>query len=592
MEAKDTVVFAYGRFNPPTTGHEKLIQKVVSIAGANPYRIYPSHSQNPKKDPLPQALKTAYMRKMFKKYARNIAVTKSKNAIEIAVELYDQGYKNLVMVAGSDRVKVFDAMLNNYNGVEGKAHGYYKFDNIDIVSAGERDPDSEGVEGMSASKMRAAASDGDIKSFSQGVPSGFSDSKKLYRDVRKYMGIREDRDMGDMTDFETLRDAYLTGKVWNVGDVVEANGVVGEIVRKGTNYLSIVDVNGKVYKAWLHEINEGVKDLPPHLQKLVKQLDKKEKELEKKGLKVKTFIYNPDTGKPDIELDEKLKGDFVLVDKDKRVVEKGTEEDMKQIALNSIYANLRVAYDPKAKIGSRVREEVELDERNYRNEYDNYHARPEQREKNAARLRARRLMVKNGKVTKFDDMDVHHKDNNPLNNEEENLEVTTKKWNRTEPRLRKEDVKLDEEWWNKVFAKLSQTSHPKEYGKMVKQYAELMRDDKYKKRPNMAADKVAREYSKVSVREFIKYINKLVAKKILPQELKAEYELEEWSFKDFVNQIQKGPIKEVLAKDADMGDYIDDFVKSDAPQFNGKSKEKRKEMAIAAYYAKNESLKT
>ena len=108
----------------------------------------------------------------------------------------------------------------------------------------------------------------------------------------------------------------------------------------------------------------------------------------------------------------------------------------------------------------------------------------------------------------------------------------------------------------------------------------------------MAADKVAREYSKVSVREFIKYINKLVAKKILPQELKAEYEIEEWSFKDFVHQIQKGPINEVLAKDADMGDYIDDFVKSDAPQFNGKSKEKRKEMAIAAYYAKKESLKT
>ena len=108
----------------------------------------------------------------------------------------------------------------------------------------------------------------------------------------------------------------------------------------------------------------------------------------------------------------------------------------------------------------------------------------------------------------------------------------------------------------------------------------------------MAADQVAREYSGVSVREFIKYINTLVAKKILPQELKAEYTIEEWSFKNFVHQIQKGPIKEVLTKDADVGDYIDDFVKSDAPQFKGKSKEKRKEMAIAAYYAKKESLET
>ena len=126
---------------------------------------------------------------------------------------------------------------------------------------------------------------------------------------------------------------------------------------------------------------------------------------------------------------------------------------------------------------------------------------------------------------------------------------------------------------------------------MVKQYAELMRQDKYKKRPNMAADEVAGDYA-VRTREFIKYINKLVAKKVLPQELKAEYTIEEWSFKNFVHQIQKGPIKEVLAKDADVGDYIDDFVKSDAPQFKGKSKEKRKEMAIAAYYAKKESLKT
>ena len=178
IEAKDTVVYAYGRFNPPTIGHEKLITKVAKISGSNPYRIYPSHSQNPKKDPLPQALKTAYMRKMFKRYAKNIIVSKSRNAIEIAVELYDQGYKNLIMVAGSDRVKVFDSMLNNYNGVEGKPHGYYKFDSIKVVSAGERDPDAEGVEGMSASKMRAAASDGDYDSFSTGIPATLSDTDK------------------------------------------------------------------------------------------------------------------------------------------------------------------------------------------------------------------------------------------------------------------------------------------------------------------------------------------------------------------------------------------------------------------------------
>ena len=135
-------------------------------------------------------------------------------------------------------------------------------------------------------------------------------------------------------------------------------------------------------------------------------------------------------------------------------------------------------------------------------------------------------------------------------------------------------------------------SHPKEYGKMVQDYAELMKQKKYQKHPSKAASEVAREYEGVDIRGFVKYINTLVAKKILPKELTAEYTREEWSFKDFIQQIQKGPINEVLAKDADMGNYIDDFVKSDAPQFKGKSKEKRKDMAIAAYYAKKESLKT
>ena len=234
MEAPDTIVFAFGRFNPPTTGHEKLIKKVASVAGSNPYRIYPSFTTNPKKDPLPHALKIAYMRKMFKKYAKNIiADTAAKTAIMIAEKLYKEGYKNLIMVAGSDRVKEFSTLLNRYNDApDQKGNQLFKFDSVKVVSAGERDPDSEGVEGMSASKMRAAASNGDMDSFLQGVPSGFSDGKKLYRDIRKYMGIREEKNMGDMTDFETLRDAYLTGQIWNVGDVVEANGTAGEIVRK------------------------------------------------------------------------------------------------------------------------------------------------------------------------------------------------------------------------------------------------------------------------------------------------------------------------------------------------------------------------
>ena len=141
---KDTVVFSFGRFNPPTIGHEKVIDTVKKIAGSNPFRIYPSHTVGPK-DPLSHTLKTAYLRKIFPKYKNNIVVSKARNAIDIAVELYDEGFKNIIMVVGSDRLAVFTKMLNQYNGVEGKKHGYYKFDSLEVVSAGRRDPDAEGV---------------------------------------------------------------------------------------------------------------------------------------------------------------------------------------------------------------------------------------------------------------------------------------------------------------------------------------------------------------------------------------------------------------------------------------------------------------
>ena len=188
--------------------------------------------------------------------------------------------QTLQWLPGSDRVKEFKKLLDTYNGVEGKKHGFYKFRTISVISAGERDPDAEGVTGMSASKMRAAASLGDLESFKLGLPKGFKDAEKLFKDVRKYMNIREERDMGLMTDYEELRDAYLTGDVWNIDDLIEANGHIGKIIRRGTNYVSFVDENNKVHKAWLHEINVnenpfagGMLDPTPLLRKIRGKLD-------------------------------------------------------------------------------------------------------------------------------------------------------------------------------------------------------------------------------------------------------------------------------------------------------------------------------
>jgi len=450
VEARgDTAVFTFGRFNPPTTGHEKLIDALAREQSKNAgsmMHVYPSKSQNAKKDPLPYAKKVAYMKKMFPKYSKNITVSTPRTAIEVAVELYKMGHKAIVMVVGSDRVAEFDKLLNEYNGVEGKKHGYYGFDNIEVVSAGERDPDSEGVSGMSASKMRAAAAEGDFDSFKTGVPSGFKDALKLYNDVRKNMGIREERDMGEMTDFETLRDMYLTGKLWNVGDLVEAHGYEGRVINKGTNYLTFVSADGKVHKTWLHHIVE----------------------------------------------------------------------------------------------------------RDYKKEYADYQGTPEQIARRSSRNKARRVM--GDKATKG--MDVGHKDNNPMNNDPSNLKNEDPSVNRREPRLR--EIKQDKE------IKDRDGSQPAKY------YAKDTEGDTMSKSTKQAR---ARHFDK----------NK---KGPAPGDASATTKPSKHT-KKF-----KQMYGEKLGKDADAGDYIDDFEKSDAPQFKGKSKEKRKDMAVAAFLDKKDELKS
>ena len=262
MEARGKVaVFTFGRFNPPTTGHEKLIMKVASVAKSNraDYFVYPSHSQNELKDPLPQSLKIAYMRKMFPKHAKNIMAAKERTAIDIAVALHNKGYKSIIMVVGSDRVPDFKSLLDKYNGVQAR-HGIYDFESIEVVSAGERDPDAEGVTGMSASKMRAAASANDFETFKLGLPKGFKDAQKLFNDIRKYMGVRESfvKHEEVLTEEDVFRDLYVREEILNIGDeVTDAyTGVTGKVIRRGTNYVTFMEADGTVYKKWLYELLE------------------------------------------------------------------------------------------------------------------------------------------------------------------------------------------------------------------------------------------------------------------------------------------------------------------------------------------------
>jgi len=208
-----TAVYTFGRFNPPTIGHEKLLRVVqtTSTKEGGDYFIYTSHSQDSKKNPLTHKQTINFLKLIFSKHRPYIEDSSAKTALEAASEIHDKGgYTKLVMVVGSDRVSDFKSLLNRYNDKKSK-HGYYYFESIDVISAGERDPDADGAEGMSASKMRQAVVDSDYDTFKMGVPSGTSDSicLNLYNAVAKGLRLKLKEDLGLDDLDELLNPAQL-----------------------------------------------------------------------------------------------------------------------------------------------------------------------------------------------------------------------------------------------------------------------------------------------------------------------------------------------------------------------------------------------
>lgn len=260
VEEEKTAFFTFGRMNPPTIGHEKLLNSLAMKAGKNPYRVFLSQSEDPKKNPLKFTDKVKIARKSFPKYARSIMLNrKVKNVFDVATTLHNEGFKNIVMVVGSDRVREFDILLNKYNGKRGK-HGFYNFQRINVMSAGDRDPDADGVSGMSASKMRSAAADNDFTKFSQGLPKAIAnaEAKKIFNAVRKGMGLKEENEFKKHIQFQPvseIRENYVNGMLYNVGDTVinKDTGEVSEIKRLGSNYV-IIEGSGNVYRKWLDDI--------------------------------------------------------------------------------------------------------------------------------------------------------------------------------------------------------------------------------------------------------------------------------------------------------------------------------------------------
>jgi hypothetical protein len=261
VENTSEITFAFGRFNPPTTGHEKLFDAVKKISRGGLYRVYPTHTQDAKRNPLDFKTKVKYLRKMFPKYARNIMADKGmRTAFDVISALYDQGFTQTTMVVGEDRVIEFDKLLNKYNGVKGK-HGFYQFENgVKVVSAGARDPDSDDVTGMSASKLRAAASENDLKTFSKGMPKGFKDVEGLFNAVRSGMGLKESHNHRQHVQLEKvsdLREDYVQGNLFKVDDevVLKETDEVGTIRVCGSNYV-LVEFGTIKKRCWLDSVEK------------------------------------------------------------------------------------------------------------------------------------------------------------------------------------------------------------------------------------------------------------------------------------------------------------------------------------------------
>jgi len=264
-KTKGTLTLAFGRFNPPHAGHQQLMDVAAQSAEAeeSDYIIVPSRSQDAKKNPLDADTKITLMRAMFPQHSERIVNDGANRTIfDVLKKAHNDGYSNIRIIAGQDRVKEFDKLSQNYNGQ------LYQFDNMEVISSGDRDPDAEGMEGLSSSRMRLAAAEGDFKTFRAGLPEGTPRkmAMSLFDTVRETMNVKEMKEFWNIWeiapkyDLENLRESYVAKKIFNIGDKVENlnTGMIGRIIRRGANHLICVAENNIMFKSWVKDLKEAV----------------------------------------------------------------------------------------------------------------------------------------------------------------------------------------------------------------------------------------------------------------------------------------------------------------------------------------------
>ena len=278
-KTKGTLTVAFGRFNPPTIGHEKLLNTVASSSDDGDYMIIPSRSQDSKKNPLDADSKVASMKAMFPTHSDKIVNDRGTRTIfDVLKKAHNDGYTNVRIVGGADRQKEFDKLANSYNGK------LYQFDNIETISAGERDDDAEDpIEAMSASVQRKHVANGDFDAFYGNMfrpievmgkgnkpveeLQPIMDEKKakeLYLKLRAAMKIEEGWNMWEIApkfDWRGLRENYINEKIFNIGQLVENinTGLIGRIIRRGANHLICVTEDDMMFKSWIKDVTEAKK---------------------------------------------------------------------------------------------------------------------------------------------------------------------------------------------------------------------------------------------------------------------------------------------------------------------------------------------
>jgi len=296
VEEQKTLYLVWGRLNPPTAGHEKLLDFAKQKAGKNPLRIYLTQTVDKKKNPLDYKTKVKFARKGFPKHARQIMMdVKLKTIFDALTSFYNEGFKKLVVIAGEDRFREYQITLNKYNGTKAK-HGFYNFETIEVLNAGKRDPEASGIEGVSGTKLRKFASDGDFSGFAQFMPKALSnaETKEIFNSVRKGLGLdvlKEYRTHVQLEAVSDIRESYISGNLFKEGDniIIKETGEYAKIKTLGSNYVIIETLNGSMYRKWLDAIErtdgedvKKFKDFTEQNIELTRSRISKEKEVEKR----------------------------------------------------------------------------------------------------------------------------------------------------------------------------------------------------------------------------------------------------------------------------------------------------------------------